>query len=474
VQVVTEQHILDVAIIGGGIAGLTAAWHVRDLNVKLFESASSVGGRIRTVSSGDYWVNLGAHMYSGPGTEPWNLAEELGVPLLPIPGSITGLALEGRIYNPRRVEMLPFVLPLSGGERISFARAGLCMKRAARRYQDVEKYVPGEVNAARRRRMVTFEDGQSFAEFLPKMGGQTAAIYQCLSRRAVAEPAQLSAGAGIALVSHVLGTKGRGPTRSNVVVGGTEAVCRALGEQLSPRIETDAHIESVNVAESGVELFYKRNGQPNRVRAKQVILAVPAPEVVRIVPSLPPDLTIALNKVHYGAFLSVGCFLSTKEPPVLRNTYAVATPGRQFDFLFNHANPIRRALPGSNGGALMAFAGGPYAEDLMSRSDEAIEGMFVSDISQLLPEVRGCIRDVVVQRWPIGNAVAAPGRGGIQLALERGLAGDRLHLCGDYFSQLGGLPTATEAAVDAAHEARHALNVNSGPGPYLQKEGRTR
>jgi len=60
----------DVVIVGGGIAGLSAAWRLRHRDVLLLEAGDRLGGRMRSDPCGEYWLNYGAHLF--PGRARWS------------------------------------------------------------------------------------------------------------------------------------------------------------------------------------------------------------------------------------------------------------------------------------------------------------------------------------------------------------------------------------------------------------------
>jgi monoamine oxidase len=83
------NHPTDVLIIGGGMAGLTAARHLTEagLHVTLLEARDRLGGRIYTQHTAQYPVELGAEFVHGKPEEIFGLAAEGGVPIVPVQGN---------------------------------------------------------------------------------------------------------------------------------------------------------------------------------------------------------------------------------------------------------------------------------------------------------------------------------------------------------------------------------------------------
>src|SRR5574341_934171 len=124
----------DAVIVGAGIAGLTAGWALRDRNVLVLEATERVGGRMRSEPRGPYWLNLGAHLFGGPGSLLERLVAETGLETRPIPGNRMSLAFRDRLLADGRPETYPFRLPLTWRARLSFIRAGLRLRSATRGY----------------------------------------------------------------------------------------------------------------------------------------------------------------------------------------------------------------------------------------------------------------------------------------------------------------------------------------------------
>jgi oxygen-dependent protoporphyrinogen oxidase len=422
----------DVVIVGGGIAGLAAAWRLRGRDVLLLEGEDRLGGRMRSEPCGEYWLNYGAHLLPAPGSLVDRMARECGLETVPVTGGMMGLAVGSRILDRGRVETYPFRLSLPMRDRIAFARAGLKLQGAVSRYH-------------RSGRRLDFEDDRTFEEFLGPLAPAVREIFSCAAHRATAELDELSAGCGIGLFALVWG--GRGSVIARNLLGGTGRLPAALGSELGERARTRCRARALRP--DGTDLVVQFDG--GEVRARHVIVAAQAPHAAPLVASVAERAAAALAQLTYGAFLTVAVETSETTPMPYDDLYAMATPGRAFDMFTNQAHALRRDGPRRPGGSLMLFAGGRAAAALARERDELIAGRFLADLHALYPQTRGVVAGATVHRWELGNVYARPGRSRLEAQLKGPLGADRnLHLAGDYFAELGNLEAAARSGLAAA------------------------
>jgi oxygen-dependent protoporphyrinogen oxidase len=452
----------EVVIVGGGIAGLSAAWRLRDRDVLLLEAGDRLGGRLRSEARGDHWMNHGAHLFPAPGSLIDSMATECGLRTVPVTGSMMGLAVGSTVLDRGRVESYPLRLPLPARDRLAFTAAGLRIQRAVRRHRRLSRARDGDTPADVRSRLLAFEGDRTFGAFLGPLPPAAERILSCAAHRATAELSELSAGCGIGLFALVWGGKGSLIARN--LLGGAGELPAALGRGLGPAARTGCRVTALQPDGTGLLVAYEEGGAARRVRARHVIVAVQAPYAAPLVAPVAPAAAAALAQVRYGPFLSVAVETSETGAMPWDAVYAISTPGRAFDMFTNQGHALRANGPRRPGGSLMLFAGADHAAALMAESDAVVVERFLRDLYTLFPRARGVVADATVHRWPLGNAYAQPGRHRLQAPFEGALAAhENLHLAGDYFAALGNMEAAARTGLAAAERVGARLRAVHPP-----------
>ena len=447
----SPPRTFDAVIVGGGIAGLAAAWDLRNRDILVLEATDRPGGRIRSIDRDPYWLNLGAHVFPGPGSATGRLAADVGIDLVPVPGTLAAVELNGRLIRGGRPELYPLRLPLERHERLALVRAGVRLRLGVHRYRRAAEPQLGETAADARRRLLGFEDGRSFADWLGPVPEVVDSMIRATVTRSTAEPEEISAGQGIGYFALVW-SAGRGLSRT--IVGGAGRLVEGLVSELGAKLVTGARATAVEAGDDAAVISIERNGAVERLTARHVVLATKAFEAAALAPRLPIATRSALESLPYGPTLVMAVLTGESGPMPWDGVYALATPQRSFNMLFNvgcvvHADPAHARA----GGSFMMYRSGHGATALFELSDREIERRFLEDLYAVHPAARGFVRETMLLRLPRMLPYPAPGRAALQPALERTL--HRIHLAGDY---LGGV--YTETAIASGQEAARAIRAS--------------
>jgi oxygen-dependent protoporphyrinogen oxidase len=450
----------DVVVVGGGIGGLTAAWMLRDRDVLLLEREARVGGRIMSERRGDYWLSVGAHMFPEPASVVGRLVTELGLRTLSVRGTLLGVHYRGRTVTGDRPEIYPFRLPLSPAGRLSFARAGLKIRRAATRYTKLAQVGPGETDRDVRHRLLAYLDDRTFADFIGPLHPDAEQVLRATVQRLTAEPEEAAAGGVVALFAHVWSSGGVVLGRN--LEGGAGQLPEALAAHLGDRVQLGAEVDEVALDGDGVRVRYRVDGREEQVEAATAILACPAYVTRRILVDPPAETARALDGIPYGPICVAGILTKERGRMPWDGVYSLLCVGTSFNMLFNHASCLRspdgQRAPG---GTLMVYGNANLARRLFELTDDGIRDRFVADLDRVFPGSRAVVEDVWVKRWPDGIPYAPPGRSRLQATLERGV-GERIFLAGDYVGEWTHMESAALTAVEAAARARAVV---AAPAP---------
>ena len=405
----------DVVVIGGGIAGLSAAWALRDRDVVVLEASDRVGGRIRSERRGRYWLNFGAHVFGGAGTPTDRLLCETGVEAVDVPGVLTGVSLEGRLVAGGRIETYPLRLPLSARDRLAFVRTGIRLRVGVARYDRI-------VRTGDQERVLAYLGDRTFADWLGSVPPAVDAILRPTLQRSSGEPEDLAAGYAIGYF-HLVWDRSGGLARN--ILGGPATLPESIAAALGDRVRLRSRAQEIVSDGDGVHVAY----EGGELSARFAVVATQAHVTQALLPGLPEDVRMALGEIVYGPYV-LAAFLTDEPGPVpWDGLYAVATARRSFNMLFNMANVLRRGAREA-GGSLMVYSGASLGRELWDLDDARIVETYLRDLDEVLPGARRIVAEAVVHRWEHGLPYVRPGRHRIQRALERPLG--NVFLAGDY------------------------------------------
>ncbi len=441
-----EEH--DVVVVGAGIAGLAAGWHLRDLDVVVVEATERPGGRIRSSERGPIWLNLGAHVYGGPDSAVGRLLDETGVQATDVPGSLTAVSYEGHLVSDGPIELYPLRLPFSTSARLEFVKVGLKLRRLVAKYAKVAKPVPGEDPAVLQQRMLDFMDDASFTDAVGRMSPEVDAFFRCTLTRGTGEPEEIAAGYGVGYF-HLVWNRDDGLGRA--IVGGPQRLMDALAAGL-PDLRFSTRVTGVRRDGDRVVVETEGPDGARALRAKSVIMATPSHATADLVDGLPADLDEALRAIVYGPTVAAAFLTDEEGPQPWDGIYGIATPKRSTSMLFNMANVVSELLPERpQGSSFMVYAPANLGRAIMHLSDEEVLDRFQADLEEVLPGVRGHVVERQIHRVTPGIPFPFVGRGRIQPTLMR--PQERIHLAGDYLGSWYA-ETAAWTAASAAERAR--------------------
>ena len=432
-----------VAVIGGGLAGITAALHCADAGcqVTVFESRPQLGGLTHSFARGDLNVDNGQHVFLRCCTSYLALLRRLGVadrvelqPRLAIPVCSPGAGAPvwlRRTALPAPLHLAASLLqyrPLSTVERVRFALAAVALKR-----------VDPTSKAT---------DEQNFGSWLRRHGQSDHAISALWELVGIATLNSRADHASLSLAATVF-QEGLLTDASAADIGWSLVPLRELhGDpalaclaEAGAQVRTSATVRGIEPVREGWQI----STDDGTTTADQVILAVPPAAAEQLLPtgSVPaaPGWSQRLGSVP---IINVHVVL---DRPVLREPF-IAGVDTPVQWVFD-----RTAQSRLRHGQYIAVSLSA-ADDLVNTPTADLRAQFLPELTALLPRMRDAqVRDFFVTRERHATFRPAPGSAALRPSAVTAARG--LFLAGAWTAT--GWPATMEGAARSGAAAATAL-----------------
>ncbi|AHH95189.1 protoporphyrinogen/coproporphyrinogen oxidase [Kutzneria albida] len=436
---------IDVAVVGAGIAGLTAAHRLRAAgrSVRVFEATDRIGGRMATIRSAGYLVDTGAEQVPERGYDTtWRLLAELGIDRSRAP------RIEGGIGMWRHDRAHPDVARprglLTGAGLPLAARWDLfrIMALAARHRLDPHRpeATPfGSATVADLARRYHRDLGEYL--FHPVV----AAFFGWDPHRSAVAPF-------LSLLAAV------GPaTRWRTYVEGMDTPARALADQVD--LSTSSPVRQVVADRDSARILFEHN----EIRARSVLLAVPAPVALALHANPPEHELPFLQACSFTSVVKAHYLLDRRlAPRGGGRIYALLVPPVEdptvCTVMFDHVKHPSRVPHGC--GLVTLIANPAVVPELLDAPEQEIVTRLAEAGEHYVPGLREATTRAMVSRIRYGLPEATPRALGLRAGFESRLGG-----VVDYAGDWVKLRPSSEGAVCAGElAASRILDRTTQPG----------
>ena len=392
---VASATIPKVLVVGAGIAGLTAAYRLRQAGVpvEIIEARNRVGGRIHSlpnVAGTSIAVDLGGEFIDTSHTNLRSLAKELGLQTADLLAADQGLTPETWYFQGRKIpetEIINYFIPLA--HKIEQDRAAI-------------GNIPVRYNS-HNQATVTL-DNTSIAHYLeraqinPILREMLRIAYTTELGREPEEQSSLNLLFSIGTGTDIFKVYGNSDERYQII-GGNEQVPRLLAQSLANSIEIGTELEAISTRPDGrYRVSFRSDYRTFERIYERILLTLPFSTLrsCSLKVDLPPVKQLAIAQLGYGTNAKL---ITAYSKRVWRDRYK-STAAAFTDTGFQNTWEASRYQSGPNG-VITDFTGGHHGLSIGKGLPKSQAQILLPQLEQIFPGISSLrLGDAIRAYWP--------------------------------------------------------------------------
>lgn len=458
--------VKDTVIIGGGISGLTSAFHLQDKNIVLLEAEEYFGGRTVSGEHNGWSYTKGTEYLSKPYGTFKRMLTELNLKAVEIPSPMDQIWHEGKLYSGDngRLQLLA-----EKGGLTELNKFLSILANITNSYAEVPDF-DQESRIAYLDRLTCKEwfDQLQLPNIYSEIYNVTfrglfgANINEVSAMGAFPEIAFDFIGLDYPVTKEFLQKNKDERNESSGAYSfpnGITDVINALVGRLGDKIMASAKVTGVKKTADGLyNVEYTSNGDTQTIKTRSVIFATPMPVTQRIGSQVLTQYQQHLiDQVPYGPYVTAALF---SDEPIFTDAFDLALPDGLLPTDVYDSTWIQRKLGESHKGYIASLYIAPFSYKdnyLLEATDDELLKRSYTELAEIWPDLKQKVRGYDIHRFTYAYPVSTVGAYS-RLTKLYGTLNGGVQLAGDGMIYPV-FETAIEAGVIAAKRVRNYLHT---------------